>query len=460
MNEMQKLVFSKYSNERARRFAIRTDIFSDASKQLTVYKRNLYPEGKQHIENIYKWYKKLNESYKETQIEMNHCELEGDKVALEYLTQFTLEHELNQLLRKRQIEPFNTLLFSYIDEVRKAKAVSPFVKTEEFIETFGDVEINDAQSTEVTNIDMVLNNVILGEKWTIIDYEWTFDFPIPANFVIYRILHYFINSSPFKVVLDELNLYEQAGISETEQATFAEMESHFQSSYLLKEQLQTKKIVPIREMHEAISPGSIDLKYVYNEEKKKREAPVQLFMSNEYSFSEENSIVILCNIEKKVTLSIELDAETEFLRLDPHEEACSLTDLKIIDDTNQEVSIFAMNGLQTRANQLVFIENDPQIILTGLKGISRLEISYDIHLIGSNEKVIFHNMLQDRQVIEDQAKQLMDELEQAKETDRRYQQQLKEHEDKIAYQSQVITNMENTRIWKAYEKYKRTFKKS
>jgi hypothetical protein len=119
-----------------------------------------------------------------------------------------------------------------------------------------------------------------------------------------------------------------------------------------------------------------------------------------------------------------------------------------------------MNGLQIKSDQLVFIENDPQIILTGLKGIKRLEISYDIRLIGASEKGIFQNVLQDRQAIEDQAKQLADELVQAEETGRKYQQQIKENEDKIAYQSQVITNMENTKIWKAYEKYKRTFKKS
>ncbi|WP_321385448.1 hypothetical protein [uncultured Enterococcus sp.] len=457
---MQKIVFSKYSNERARRFAIRTDIVSDEAKQLTVFKRGLYPEGQQHIENIFKWYQKLSASYSETQIEMNHCELQGDKVALEYLTQFTLEHELNQLLRKRNTEQFTALLFSYINEVRKGEAVHSFVKTEAFIETFGDVEIEEALSAEVTNIDMVLNNVILGEKWTIIDYEWTFDFPIPANFVIYRILHYFINSSPFKSLLDEMELYEQAGISDIEQAVFADMERHFQSSFLLKEKQQDKMIVPIREMHEAISPGSIDLKSIYSEEKQKRETPVQVFMSKEYSFSEEGSLVILCNIEKKVSLTIDLAEETDFLRLDPHEDACYLTDLEIKDESGKKLSIFASNGKQISENQMVFIEHDPQIILSQLKETKRLEISYEIHLISAQEQVVFKDMLMDKQAVDEQVAVLAAQAEEAKQAEQEYQQQLKEKEDRIAYQNQVIANMENTKIWKAYEKYKKTFKKN
>lgn len=457
MNEMQKLVFSKYSNERARRFAIRTDIMSDESKKLTVFKRGLYPEGQQHIENIYKWYQKLSASYNGTQIELNHCELAGDKIALEYLPQFTLEHELNQLLRKRKIDQFTELLFSYINEVRKGEALHPFTKTEAFIETFGNVEIGECLTAEVTNIDMVLNNVILGEKWTVIDYEWTFDFPIPTNFVIYRILHYFINSSPFKAVLDTLNLYEQANVSEAEQLIFAEMERHFQTSFLLKEQKQDKAIVPIREMHDAISPGIIDLKSIYSAEKQKGETPVQLFMSSEHSFSEENSIVILCNIRKKVSFSVELKPGTDFLRLDPHEDACYLTNLEISDEVGEKLSIFASNGSQVGTNQMLFIENDPQIILNELKERKRLEISYEIQLVGAHERALFQNIWLDKQAIEEENNALM---AQAEETKAQYQQQIREHEEKIAYQSQVITNMENTKIWKAYEKYKNTFKKN
>lgn len=457
---MNKLVFSKYSNERARRFAIRTDIVSDGSKQLTVFKRNLYPEGQQHIKNIYTWYKRLSESYQGTQIELNHCEYDQDKVALEYLTQLTLENELNELLKKQKLEQFNTLLFSYIDEVKKGGMTHPFVKTEEFVKTFGDVQIDAALSAEVTNIDMVLNNVILTEKWTIIDYEWTFDFPIPANFVIYRILHYFIANSHFQNRLNAVELFEQAGITEAEQEIYASMEQHFQLKFLLSDEQQENILVPIREMHEDISPGGIDLKRIYEEEKMHRAALVQVFESTTYDFSEENSFLLHCNIDKEVALTIELQPETDFLRLDPHELSCNLSDLRITDEKGLAVPVFATNGIFTKEDQIVFLEDDPQLILANLKERKQLTISYQIKLTEMQEREILQTVFSEQKKLTETLNQSEQENQRINGEIQQYQQTLEDKEKQLAHQKQVITNMENTKIWKAYEQYKKTFRKN
>ena len=43
---------------------------------------------------------------------------------------------------------------------------------------------------------MIFSNIILDEnekengKWTVLDYEWVWDFAIPVQFVIYRALYY------------------------------------------------------------------------------------------------------------------------------------------------------------------------------------------------------------------------------------------------------------------------------
>ena len=52
------------------------------------------------------------------------------------------------------------------------------------------------QCGRYTNIDMILPNVLIeGREKKLIDYEWVFDFPIPAHYVAFRILYYYIYSN-------------------------------------------------------------------------------------------------------------------------------------------------------------------------------------------------------------------------------------------------------------------------
>ena len=54
---MKEIIFSKYSNERSRSFAIRTDIAEEDGKRW-LEKKWLYPEGKEHVLRMKKWNQK------------------------------------------------------------------------------------------------------------------------------------------------------------------------------------------------------------------------------------------------------------------------------------------------------------------------------------------------------------------------------------------------------------------
>ena len=79
----------------------------------------------------------------------------------------------------------------------------------------------------VTDLDMVVNNVMQGKqkKWVHLDYEWTFDFPIPVDFIIFRVLHYYILTSQRRLILKD---YYDNYFTSSEIALFEEMEKHFQ----------------------------------------------------------------------------------------------------------------------------------------------------------------------------------------------------------------------------------------
>ena len=84
----------------------------------------------------------------------------------------------------------------YVSIIESGIGEKTFKSTEDFIKVFGDVNLPiSLRAGEVNNIDLVFNNIIVGEKWNIIDYEWTFDFLIPFNYIIYRAVHYYIYSS-------------------------------------------------------------------------------------------------------------------------------------------------------------------------------------------------------------------------------------------------------------------------
>ena len=74
--------------------------------------------------------------------------------------------------------------------------------------------------TDVTNIDMICDNVVMTRPYTLLDYEWTFEFPVPCEFVLYRIIHYYIQTHKVREVLNAAGFYEKFGISEVMRTSF------------------------------------------------------------------------------------------------------------------------------------------------------------------------------------------------------------------------------------------------
>lgn len=97
--------------------------------------------------------------------------------------------------------------------------------------------------SEVSDIDLILSNILVGEDgtWHVIDYEWTFFFPIPQNFIIYRTLFFLNHENPQREELSMDRLLKLADISSIEADIYAKMEEAFQ-------QYVTGGLIPYREM--------------------------------------------------------------------------------------------------------------------------------------------------------------------------------------------------------------------
>ena len=280
---MEELLYVKYSDERSEQFSLYTEIWQNQDKR---YIRK-YPEaaaGMGHVEHICAVYEDLSKQYENTAIDINCCEKIAGGIGLEYIEGNTLEQSLDSYL-EQDGEMAVVKVFSDLFQEISVSNRKPFEETAEFVEVFGHADIPGEQETmEVTDIDMVPANFILGEnKKTLIDYEWTYDFPIPIKYVMYRTLHYYIETSLLRQDKIHLDLYQQFGITEEEKTAFAKLEHNFQ------QYIQGKR-VPIREMYAGISPGTLNVLQMVGEvEQHRRESVLQVFYSTGTGFVQEKS---------------------------------------------------------------------------------------------------------------------------------------------------------------------------
>ena len=156
--------YVKYSNDRAPEFAIRTDIVKDANGHFVV-KYGMTKDADAHITNMEAMSKALESAYKDTGLCINRCERK-DGLVFEFLDGVTLEEMLDECIIKEQKESF----LSLIDRYRNI--------------------LMAGSDSNVADYDLIFQNIMVdGDKWTVIDYEWTFDKKISADILFRRALY-------------------------------------------------------------------------------------------------------------------------------------------------------------------------------------------------------------------------------------------------------------------------------
>lgn len=326
---MREIIFSKYSNERDRRFAIRTDILEEDGERW-LEKTPLYPEGKGHIENMLQWNQKLDVLYRAVPFVSNKCEAGEGCVKLEYLEEENLAEYLDDLLEKGREKEAAQELTEYLENVQKIHSQRPFSMTEEFQRVFGKVTLpENLTCAEITNIDMICDNVLLTSPYTILDYEWTFDFPVPCEFVLYRIIHYYIQTHSVRRALDEEALYGKFGITEEARESFFQMEKSFQA-YI------TGCHVPMREMYADMTPG---VQYV----SQTNAGALQVFFGEKRGCYQEKNSIKRYMIAGNARCTVELPEKCRFIRLDPGDVPCSVR----LDEISFDGKSASLKGVET-----------------------------------------------------------------------------------------------------------------
>ncbi len=405
------IIYTKYSNERSREFCIRTEIEQDENEKRLVWKRAAFPEAEQHIAGIAESFRQLKQDLAGSGLSVNEC-LTGqpkDAVCFPFIEGRTLEEELDELLGRKQTEALTEKIRSYFDCFSQAER--PFRETEAFRRVFGSVSFAREQTArKVSDIDMIFSNAIAdGSGYTLIDYEWTFDFPVPVRYLQYRCLYYYVLGNAKRNELIQRNLYELFDISESEQETFAGMERSFQS-YMLG------NYTPVWKLYDDISDGVIPvLPLVQKASAGQRSMrTVEVYFDDGRGFGTWLWKKYQTEAEGQARIRIELPAGTKRVRIDPCA-ARSVVRVLELQQGGTDLSYSAAGGVQAPNGDWIFDTEDPQLILDEIpNGTEAVEAAFLAEPIGGLTREVILN------------------------------------------QSGQLAWMEQTKVWKAYRKLKRS----
>lgn len=184
---MKKTIYVKYNR-------IRKPIFQTATKQVVigdekyVEKQALCPEAQEHISSYDDKYQFLVALY--DHIVPLKGIMDNNVERFPYLKGITIKEMLEN--SKADMNELFCKIEFYLNELLrfKSESVIDFYNTEEFEEVFGNRITFGCKAVKGADIDIIFDNImVVGDCWYSFDYEWTFDFPIPVDFLRFRILY-------------------------------------------------------------------------------------------------------------------------------------------------------------------------------------------------------------------------------------------------------------------------------
>lgn len=348
---MYKTIYSKSSDDRAEKFQVITKI-QQHNDQKIVRKIPVSDTSEQHVFAIVENYNKLRDKYLETNIVYVPSKLDNGSVFVDYIDGTTFEEYIDVLIQNNEIEKSTNIIMKYFDDLFLKP--EKFEKTTEFRNIFGDIGFTKAlDGVRLVDVDMLFGNVIYdGKNWFAYDYEWTFNFLIPKEFIIYRVLSYF-STNKIRQKLVEC-IYEKYFITKDDIALYSEMESNFQR-YIYGE------IIPMWKLYDDIHGRVVDVKPLAD--KYVRNHIFQVYYDYGEGYTEKNSNVIPVVEYKPYNYKVDIiiPEGVKKLRIDPSWSMC-VTVIKNLTDENLNNINYITNGYVVK-DKVLFFHNDPQILI-------------------------------------------------------------------------------------------------
>lgn len=332
-----ELVYSKFSNDRAKPWAIRTSIYENAFGELHVEKIPDSKVARGHLLNTAKAYQLLSKRYEGTKVSMNVCVPKGDRLQFAFCEGETLEQKLDDCLARADVAGFKKLIEEYMKWL-----------------SYG-------EQCNISNIDFIFPNIIIHEdKWQVIDYEWTFERVIPAKEIAFRAFYNYLLGSETRKACEDMLMKDILGFSDEEIASNIEDEKAFQH-YINGDRAT---VADMRELIGYKAYEAKEMEHFFVAASNKYVA--QIFYDFGEGFSEDNSIFLKdCYTENRfLKFAINIPQGVKHLRIDPCSYACDVIIQRIAtEDKEYNREDIMANGVWVEENNILFDTTDPNIAI-------------------------------------------------------------------------------------------------
>ena len=354
---MKETIYTKYSTERARKYRIKTAIYFEDGVR-SVEKVAMTGEAKLHVDGLDRICRDLSEIYRD-RYEVSACRC-GDGVAdFPYHEGITLAQQMDRKLAEGDAEGFVELLDSYKERTFPTEKLHGFTMSEDFSVRFGAESFPEGtKSLPVSDIDMTFDNIIVDDtgKWNLIDYEWTFSFDVPADYILYRAITQYVNFGDRGEKIRVEEILARCEIGPTEREAFGRMDAAFlafvqQGAQVLPDLQKTSG-----RMETDIRKGA-----------QQGIGMAQIFYDRGSGFSEEASERVNPPASEtgECEFRIPVDPELRLVRIDPADHSCILEILscETLDAAGRRRDLkYRTNGHHIKGNLYAFPTSDPQIL--------------------------------------------------------------------------------------------------
>lgn len=428
-------IYVKYASERLDDYKVNTLIARGQDGDIKVFKRALSVKANAHIKRLCDNYERLVEQFGSTGLKpvgVNYikgaekgipiCGVSPkakDIAHFDYVAGIGMDSFLQKLESLGQYERMEAVIREYCRKLYNVMGVAPFKRTALFDEVFGKRDfVNEYKATNPCNLDMIFSNIVFDTEkeekgdWTVLDYEWVFEFSIPIKFVIYRSLFYHFGDridDGFMHYLAKkgLDVYSLCEIDETERMLFEEMEHAYQV-YIIggAASLDVMRVLmPAATM--GVDQLIEDASYLKNLDTPK------IYFGHARSFTEDNQITQIGRVDSNaVTFKVDVDRFITSVRIDPTEYPCivHINSMCYVmnDGTRGDVDTLLINGYPLTDRSYLFDTNDPQMIIEDVSGdVKSIEVNY---IVDMPNKVFYDEFLEYIRVQEVREKQKKQEF--------------------------------------------------
>lgn len=228
-----------------------------------VFKKPLSTDGEPHAKQIVKNYRRLSRAGTPFTITEARHEEDG-RISFDYIQGKGLDREFYEAVISDNLKKAHSILDGLIADIKQLPKhkVDP-TQNKDYVSTFGRAFSGKQTCLELGYIDYNLDNLIRrGERLYLIDYEWLFNFPLPQDLVIGRMLYYsFISVTHYYQIAasPQKPVVAVGGIFTIHEDTYKKYRHHLENlakiintdehlqNYVRKEQVQPR------------SPESIDI---------------------------------------------------------------------------------------------------------------------------------------------------------------------------------------------------------